>query len=82
MGGLETSTQTVFFFGFFFCLWGLVLADRSPPLPYSGRPFHLVAAIIIAPKGAELPGSHCMALGALVYFLPSETVRVRGGGGL
>jgi len=37
MGGLGTSTQTVFSFGvlilIYFFIWGLVLADRSPPSP-------------------------------------------------
>ena len=35
----------------------------------------LVAAVLIAPKGAESPGSSCMGvIGALVYFFPSEDV--------
>jgi len=35
-----------------------------------------VTVVLITPKGAESPGSHCIeVLGALVYFLPSETVQ-------
>jgi len=62
-----------FFLGFF--LWGLVLADRTPP-PLEWNSFlPLVTAVLITPKGAESPGSRRIGvLGALVYFLPSETV--------
>ena len=43
----------------------------------------LVNAVSIAPQGAESPGSRLIGvIGALVYFLPSETVGACGGGGL
>jgi len=62
----------VFFLDFF--LWGLVLAVPPPPLEWTSFP-PLVAAVFITPKGAESPGSRRIGvIGALVYFLPSETV--------
>ena len=43
----------------------------------------LITAVLITPKGAELPGNRRIGVvGALVYFRPSETVGARGGGGL
>jgi len=76
-GGLGTSTQTVFSFGFFlldlFFLWGSVLADPLPRLEWTSLP-PLVTAVLITPKGAESPGScRIGVIGALVFFLPSET---------
>jgi len=48
----------------------------GPPLPLEWTSFPpLVAAVLITPKGAESPGSRRIGvIGALVYFLPSETV--------
>jgi len=35
----------------------------------------LVTAVLITPKGAESPGSRRIGvIGALLYFLPSETI--------
>ena len=47
-----------------------------PPLPLEWTSFPpLVAAVFITPKGAESTGSRRIGVtGALVYFLPSETV--------
>ena len=55
---------------------GLVLADRSPPLPLEWNSIlSLVTAVLITPRGAEPPGSRCIGvIGALVLILPSETV--------
>jgi len=45
-----------------------------PPLEWLASP-PLVAAVSIAPKGTESPGSGCMGvIGALVLFFPSEAV--------
>jgi len=81
MGGLGTSTQTVFSFGFFpwifFLMW-IGLCGPVPPPPLEWNSFSpLVAAVsrLITPQGAESPGSRRIGvIGALVYFLPSETV--------
>ena len=45
-----------------------------PPSPLEWTSFPpLVTAALITPKGVETPG-RIRAIGALVYFLPSETV--------
>ena len=79
MGELGTSTQTTssfeIFFSWIFFLAGLVLADRSPPLPRVEFHSALVTAALITPKGAEPTGSRRIGvIGALVLYLPSETV--------
>ena len=54
----------------------------TPPLEWTSFP-PLIAAVLNSCKGAESPGSRRIGvIGALVYFLPSETVGARGGGGL
>jgi len=70
-GGLGTVIQTVFSFEFFF--YGeCVLADQFPP---SSR-VASISALLIAPKGAESPGSGRIGMmGALVFFFPSEAVQ-------
>jgi len=63
-----------FFFGFLFL--GIDLANRShtPPLEWTSFP-SLITAVLITPKGAESPGSRRIGvIGALLYFLPSETI--------
>ena len=48
-----------------------------PPLPSHRVDFllPLITAVLITPKGDESPSSsHIGVIGALVYFLPSETV--------
>ena len=50
---------------------------RTGPSPALEWTFFLplITAVLITPKGAESPGSRCIGvIGALVYFLPSETV--------
>jgi len=72
----------VFFLDFLF--WGIGPCGPvpSPPLEWNSFP-PLVTAVLITFEGAESPGSYSMGvIGALVYFLPSETVGARGGGGL
>jgi len=75
--GLGTSTQTIFSFRFFswiFLFMGIGPCGPAPPLQWNSFP-PLLTAVLIAPKGAESPGSrHIGVIGALVYFLPSETV--------
>jgi len=48
----------------------------GPPTPLEWTSFPpLVTDVLITPKGAESPGSRRIGvIGALVYFLPSETV--------
>jgi len=79
MGELGTSTQTVFSFGFFldFFFMGIGPCGPVPPPPLEWTSFPpLVAAVLITPQGAESPGSRRIGvIGALVYFLPSETVQ-------
>jgi len=59
-------------------LEGIGFVDRSPHSEWTIF-LPLVAAVLITPKGAEPPGSHCIGvIGALVYFLPPETVVARG----
>jgi len=87
MGGLGTSTQTVFTFGFFswiFFLMGMGPCGPVPPPSLEWTSLSpLFAAVLITLKGAESPGSrHIGVIGALIYFLPSETVGAGGGGGL
>jgi len=53
-----------------------------PPLECTTSSPPLVAAVFITPKGVKSPGSRRIGvIGALVCFLPSETVGARGGGG-
>ena len=88
MGGLGPLTQTVFSWGLFSWIlffyfqgdWSL-RTGPTPPLEWTSFP-SLVATVSITRKGAESPGSRRIGvIGALVYFLPSKTVGVRGGGG-
>ena len=67
-GGLGTSTQTVFSFGFF--LMGDVSLQTGPPPPLERFSFPpLVATVLITPKGAEPSGSGRIGvIGALVFF--------------
>ena len=62
----------------FFFLMGIGPCGPVPPLPleWTQASFPpLVAAVFITPKGAESTGSRRIGVtGALVYFLPSETV--------
>ena len=77
MGEIGPLTQAVFSFRLFFfdfCLIGLVLAVHPPRLEWISFP-PLLTAVLNTPTGAESPGSRRIgAIGALVYFLPSETV--------
>jgi len=80
MGGLGTSTQTLFSFGFFSWIfffngdWSLQTGPHSPPLEWIPFP-PLVAAVLITREGAESPGSRRIGvIGALVLILPSEAV--------
>jgi len=79
MGVLGTSTQTVFSFGFSFLIFfwmGIGPCGPVPPpsIDWTSSP-PLVAAVFITPKGAESPGSRRIGvIGALFYFLPSETI--------
>jgi len=63
--------------GFFldFCLGDWSLQTVPPtPIEWTSSPA-LVTAVLITPEGAESPGSRRIGvIGALVYFLPSETV--------
>ena len=63
-----------FFIGFFF--WGIGPCGLVPPPPLECNSIlPLVIAVLIAPKGAEAPGSRRIeVIGALVLILPSETV--------
>jgi len=78
MARLKTSTKTVFSFGVFpwiFFVMGIGPCGPvfPPPLEWTSFP-PLVTAVLITPKGAESPGSRRIgAIGALVFFLPSET---------
>ena len=71
------------FLGFFFLMGiGPCGSVSPPPLEWTSFP-PLVTAVLITPKGAELPGSRRIGgIGALVLILPSETVGAHGGGGL
>jgi len=78
-GGLETSTQTIFSFGFFswiFFLMGIGPCGLVPPPPLQWTSFPpLVTAVLIKTKGAESPGSRRVGvIGALVLILPSKTI--------
>ena len=55
---------------------GIGLCGPVPPPLLEWTPFPpLVAAVLITLQGAESPGSRRIGvIGALVYFLPSETV--------
>ena len=54
------------------CFLGFFLPP--PPLEWTSFP-PLVTAVLITPNGAEPPGTGCIGvIGALVYFLPLETV--------
>ena len=77
MWGLGTSTQTVLSFGFFRIFFSIGIGPCGPvphpPIEWTSFP-PLVAAVLITPQGAEPQGSCCTGvIGALVYFLPSET---------
>jgi len=65
----------VFFLDFFFLMGiGPCGPNPSPPLKWISFP-PLVTAVLITFKGTESPGSRRIGvIGALVYFLPSETV--------
>jgi len=64
--------------GFFldFLFMGIVPCGPGPPPPLEWTSFPpLVTPVLITLKGAESPDScHIGVIGALVYFLPSETV--------
>jgi len=64
-----------FFLGIFFSM-GIGPCGPVPPPPLEWTSFPpLVTAVLIKPKGAELPGSRRIGvIGALVLILPSETV--------
>jgi len=75
-GGLETSTQTVFSFGFFF-LRGMCPCGSVPPPSLEWLPLlPRAATVLITPKGAESPGNGRIGvISALVFFFPSEAVQ-------
>ena len=82
MGGLGPFTQTVFqvSFGFFvldFFDWEIGPCRPAPPPPLEWSSFlPLLIAVLITPKGVEQPGSRRIGvIGALVCFLPPETVK-------
>ena len=59
---------------FFFNGDGSLRTGPPPPLEWTSLS-PLFAAVLITLKGAESPGSRRIGvIGALVYFLPSETV--------
>ena len=68
--------QTVFFFVFILIFTGDLSLRTSPPPPLEWFQFPpLVAAVLITPKGAELPGSgrKCV-IGCVSFFFTSEAV--------
>ena len=76
MGGTWDPDPDGFLLRVYFILWGMCpCGPVSPPPPLEWLSFPpLVAAVLIAPKGAESPGSgRIRVIGALVFF-PSEAV--------
>ena len=68
-------TQTAFSFGNFFYGGRVLAAGPLPPLEWLPFP-PLVAAVLITPTGAELPGSGRIGvIGALVFFFPPEAAQ-------
>jgi len=68
-----------------------VRAGPLPPLEWTSFPPLMTAvfitptddAVLITPTDDASPGSRRIGvIGALIYFLPSQTVGARGGGGL
>jgi len=58
----------------FFCLTGDVSLQTGPPPSLEWLQVPLVAAVLIAPKGAELPDSGRIGVIGVLIFFPSESV--------
>jgi len=78
-GGLGPRPRRLSPSGFFLYFFDWDWSGPVPPPPIEWTSFPpLVTAALITPEGAESPGSRRIgAIGALVYFRPSETVMTK-----